>query len=209
MGRQTLRAFSLSRQLPWSFATGGQIDSSPTVSNGLVYVGSHDGKVYALNASTGMVGENSELHNDVVWSFTSGNMIMFSSPAVADGVVYVGSYDSNVYALNATKGAFIWSYKTGYSVVSSPAVSNGVVYVGSEDDNVYALNASTGALIWKYATGGMIMVSSPAVADGKVYIGSNDFNVYALDAANGSLVWKYPTGATWFLRQPFQTEWSM
>ena len=99
-----------------------------------MYVGSHDGTVYALNASTGMVGFNLELHNNVVWSYATGDMIMFSSPTVADGVVYVGSYNDKVYALNATTGHLLWSYETGGPVVSSPAVKNGVVYVGSEDD---------------------------------------------------------------------------
>ena len=70
---------------------------------------------------------------------------MLSSPAVANGVVYVGSDDHNVYALNATTGAKLWNYTTGGYVLSSPAVVNGVVYVGSDDDNVYALNATTGA----------------------------------------------------------------
>ena len=54
-----------------------------------------------------------------------------SSPAVANGVVYVGSNDGNVYALNASTGAMLWSYTTGGGVYSSPAVANGVVYVGS------------------------------------------------------------------------------
>ena len=99
----------------WSYATGGEIDSSPTVAAGLVYVGSHDGVVYALNASTGMVGFNLELHNNVVWSYATGGMIMFSSPAVADGVVYVGSYDDNVYALNATTGALHLELQNGRS----------------------------------------------------------------------------------------------
>ena len=78
---------------------------------------------------------------------------MVSSPAVANGVVYVGSDDDNVYALNASTGAKLWSYATGGAVYSSPAVANGVVYVGSDDGNVYALNASTGAKLWSYATG--------------------------------------------------------
>ena len=56
--------------------------------------------------------------------------VVYSSPAVANGVVYVGS-DDNVYALNARTGALLWSYTTGEYVVSSPAVANGVVYVGS------------------------------------------------------------------------------
>ena len=79
--------------------------------------------------------------------------LQLSSPAVVNGVVYFGSDDGNVYALNASTGAKLWSYATGDGVDSSPAVANGVVYVGSDDGNVYALNASTGAKLWSYATG--------------------------------------------------------
>ena len=65
---------------------------------------------------------------------------MYSSPAVANGVVYVGSIDDNVYALNAATGAKLWGYTTGSYVDSSPAVANGVVYVGSYDHNLYAFH---------------------------------------------------------------------
>lgn len=85
-------------------------------------------------------------------------------------MVYVGSNDNGVYALNASTGARFWSYTTGGSVYSSPAVGNGVVYVGSFDDKVYALNANTGDKLWSYATGGEV-TSSPAVVHGTVYIG--------------------------------------
>ena len=79
-----------------------------------------------------------------LWNYTTGGDVN-SSPAVVDGVVYVGSDDDNVYALNAANGAKLWNYTTGGDVASSPAVVGGVVYVGSEDDNVYALNATNGA----------------------------------------------------------------
>ena len=61
---------------------------------------------------------------------------MYSSPAVANGVVYVGSFDAKVYALNATTGATLWTATTGGDVISSPAVANGVVYVGSDGHQV-------------------------------------------------------------------------
>ena len=61
-----------------------------------------------------------------------------SSPTVVNGVVYVGSEDFNVYALNASTGTLLWSYTTKSTVESSPSVANGVVYVGSDDFNVYA-----------------------------------------------------------------------
>jgi outer membrane protein assembly factor BamB len=75
-----------------------------------------------------------------IWSYTTGDEVE-SSPAVVNGVVYIGSNDWNIYALNAVNGAKIWSYTTGNWVVSSPAVVNGVVYVGSDDGKVYAFGA--------------------------------------------------------------------
>jgi hypothetical protein len=114
--------------LDWSFATGGPVSSSPAVANGVVYVGSHDGNLYALDTVSG-----AEL-----WSFGTGNLV-YSSPAVADGVVYVGCEDFNLYALSAATGAELSRFTTGGFVDSSPAVANGVVYVGSEDGSLYAL----------------------------------------------------------------------
>jgi eukaryotic-like serine/threonine-protein kinase len=73
----------------------------------------------------------------LMWSYATGSYVQ-SSPAVANGVVYVGSSDHNVYALNASTGTKLWSYATGDYVYSSPAVANGVVYIGSYDHNVYA-----------------------------------------------------------------------
>jgi outer membrane protein assembly factor BamB len=68
-----------------------------------------------------------------------------SSAAVANGVVYVGSGNDNVYALNATTGAELWSFATGGEVFSSsPAVANGMVYVGSDGGRVYAFSEKGG-----------------------------------------------------------------
>ncbi len=85
--------------------------------------------MYALNASTGAK----------MWSYATDNQVE-SSPALADGVVYVGSDDGNTYALNASTGAKLWSYTTGSNKESSPAVANGVVYTGS----LYAFSLGTG-----------------------------------------------------------------
>jgi outer membrane protein assembly factor BamB len=70
---------------------------------------------------------------------------VFSSPAVAGGVVYAGSADGNLYALDAATGARLWSAATGGSVYASPAVTNGTVYVGSTDGNVYAYDLAGAA----------------------------------------------------------------
>jgi len=138
--------------------------------------------------------------NQIAWIYTTGAALglgVYSSPAVADGIVFVTSEDYKVYALNATTGAYMWSYTTGMLIDSSPAVSDGKVYVGSGDHKVYALNASTGALIWSYETGGPVD-SSPVVSNGLVYVGSYDRKVYALNSSTGALVWNYTTGSEVF-----------
>jgi outer membrane protein assembly factor BamB len=132
----------------------------------------------------------------LAWSYTTGRPVG-SSPAVANGVVYVGAYDHKVYALDASTGQKLWSTAAGSFVYSSPAVANGVVYVGSNHGEVFALDASTGQKLWSYATGNSIS-SSPAVANGVVYVGSNDYpgdgKVYALDASTSKKLWSYTTG---------------
>ena len=161
----------------WVTTTAGIAGQSPTVADGMVYVGSNDTSLYALDATTGQI----------LWkTFTGGTV--GSTPAVAGGVVYVGSDDKKVYALNATTGQVLWSTSTGSPVRSSPAVVNGVVYVGSLDSSVYALNATTGQILWATVTGSLVF-SSPAVANGVVYVGSQDGRLYALDAATGAVRW--------------------
>src|SRR5580704_4439500 len=152
----------------------------------------------------------------VKWTFKAAGPVL-SSPAVADGSIYFGSNDHNLYALDVATGKLRWKFVTKGRITSSPAVADGRVYFGSFDGNFYALNAATGKPLWKFATGGErrfsarhlhgaepaaevmpdpfdFFLSSPALAAGAVYFGSGDGNVYALDAATGTLRWKYHTG---------------
>ncbi|MGB7531465.1 MAG: PQQ-binding-like beta-propeller repeat protein [Halobacteriota archaeon] len=131
---------------------------------------------------------------ELLWSYETGNCVD-SSPAVANGKVFVGSDDHKIYCLNENTGELIWSYEIGNFVFSSPAVANGKVFVGSDDHKIYCLNENTGELIWSYETGNYVD-SSPAVANGKVFIGSADHKLYCLDEDDGSLIWSYETGNT-------------
>jgi outer membrane protein assembly factor BamB len=134
----------------------------------------------------------------LLWTFTTMAGVV-SSPAVANGCVFVGCNDGAVYCLNSSNGALVWYYPTERQypnvseAASSPAIDNGCVYIGSGDGNVYALNASSGAKLWSYTTGNEVR-SSPTVIDGVVYIGSGDGNVYALNASSGAKLWSYTTG---------------
>ena len=128
-----------------------------------------------------------------IW-ITPTNGIVESSPDVANGTVYVGSNDGNVYALDAITGHVDWTAPTGGAVASSPSVVNGLVYVGSNDGSVYALDATTGKEIVQTMTGGPV-ISSPSVVNGVVYVGSNDGGLYALDANTGKILSDTVTGA--------------
>jgi outer membrane protein assembly factor BamB len=175
------------------YALGGAFQgSSPAVANGVIYVCSTNGTLFALNASTG----------ERLWR--NASIVAYQTPAVADGAngaVYVGSDDESLYALKARTGAKLWSYATNGSITAAPAVANGTVFAGSADGYMYALNASTGALVWKFLTGPSRnsnipngIYSSPAAANGVVYFSGGDVYVYALDASNGTLLWRYNTG---------------
>jgi outer membrane protein assembly factor BamB len=142
---------------------------------------------------TGYSTSTAPTTNDTLWNYTTSGGV-YSSPAVADGMVYVGSFDDRIYCLNASTGTQIWDYTTGAVVESSPAVSAGMVYVGSDDYNVYCLNASTGGKIWNYTTGGFVR-SCPAVSAGMVYVDSDDYHVYCLNASTGTPAWNYTTGS--------------
>jgi outer membrane protein assembly factor BamB len=171
----------------WAYRTSGAVISSPTVVDGVVYVGSDDNTLYAIDAHTGAQR----------WTYWTRGSIE-GSPAVAGGIVYVGSFDGNVYALDATTGAKKWAYRTGNDVYNSPAVSGGVVYVGAGDGNVYALDALTGAKKWAYRIGDFLgpTISSPAVANGMVYVRSLFNHLYALDARTGARKWISPAQVT-------------
>jgi parallel beta-helix repeat protein len=150
-------------------------------------------------AHTGYTESPAPNTNQLRWNYTAGGWVE-SSPAVADGKVYVGSGDNKTYCLDAVTGALVWNYTTGGWVFSSPAVADGKVYVGSDDGRVYCLDAVTGAQVWNYTTGDHVR-SSPAVVAGKVYVGSDDGKVYCLDAVTGAQVWNYTTGG-WVFSSP-------
>ncbi|PYX48636.1 MAG: hypothetical protein DMG79_11375, partial [Acidobacteria bacterium] len=176
-------------QLAWQGQMGDLVDfSSPAVVNGVVYVGSFDGKLYAFNAN----GCGPQSLCQPLWSGSTGNDIT-SSPAVANGTVFIGSADHKLYAFPAkgcgkTSCSPLWTGATGSGILeSSPLVVNGVVYVGSYDKKFYAFAASgcgkpACSPLWTATTGGQI-TSSPAFANGVVYVGSQDGKLYAFNSA--------------------------
>jgi outer membrane protein assembly factor BamB len=193
-------------RVKWSFATGGRVISSPVTEDGVIFFGSDDGNVYAVNAGSGQQ----------IWKRATGGPVP-ATPAVANGFVYIGSFDGKFYALDARTGAPKWKFVTGGErqfeakgihgwqpknqtipdpfdiYLSSPVVVNGTVYFGSGDGNVYAVDAASGDLRWKFAASDVVH-ASPAYAEGVVYAGSWDSYFYAIDAASGKEKWRFHGG---------------
>ncbi len=181
-------------EVKWNQVYGQGGSASPAVVNGVMYVDAdfyaeNTHYLYALDANTGTQ----------LWRQSRGTKQSPSSPAVANGLVFIGDLDNNLYAFNARTGAPAWTFTTGNSVWSSPTVANGIVYIISGDGNMYALDAATGTQLWvktvfqfgTYSTG------NPAVSGGAVYIpASIGASLYALDAKTGAPRWSIQTGGS-------------
>lgn len=129
--------------LAWRFDTNLPLGNSPTVANGVVYVGGHDHRLYALSANSGQL----------LWSFDQALSGYDANPLVIDGKVIIGNRDGYLYAIGAhgsqQQGNLLWKFETGGPIHLATAYKNGVVYFASNDNYAYALRIADGNLIWK------------------------------------------------------------
>lgn len=163
----------------WIFETGGPVRSTSAVVGGTAFVGSDDGKVYAIDVASG----------DQRWSFETGDSVR-SSPAVLSTVVIIGSDDGTIYALSTGSGSEVWTFETGGPVRSSPTVErdsrttevNNAVAIGNDDGVLYVIEARTGEAIKQIQTNGAIrappIILLTANYDWEVGVGSTDGEVY-------------------------------
>jgi outer membrane protein assembly factor BamB len=181
----------------WSFEAGAALWAGPTFTGGVVYAGAEDGRVHALDASTGRER----------WSFAAGGPVR-TRPTVAGVVVYLQADDGFLYALSAEDGHERWRTRVvGTPVVRRPfddpksrydrfgsdvTVAGGRLYLGTHDGHVLALDPAHGERLWDFAAGDSVL-AAPAVDGGRVYFGSFDGKVRALDAVSGRLLWERDT----------------
>ena len=176
----------------WHRQFAGCVASSPAVRNGVVYLGFMDPPpcsgtapsfLAALDARTGRT----------LWHFRTG--VVETSPLLAEGRVYFGSWDHRVYALDARTGRLDWSFATGDKVKGGLAFARRTIFAGSYDGRLDALDATSGRLRWTAGDGALGgLYATPSVAKGRVFVGSTNGRVYAFAAASGKLLWSIPTG---------------
>jgi eukaryotic-like serine/threonine-protein kinase len=129
----------------------------------------------------------------MLWSFECEDEIR-GTAACNNQTLYVGSYDHNLYAINAITGEFIWKYPTDGGIVSKPVVHDDNIYFGSEDKRIHVVYARSGKMIWTYYTNGEVR-SSPYISEGHLFIGSDDGRLYAINGLVGRKVWEINIGA--------------
>jgi outer membrane protein assembly factor BamB len=181
------------------FETRGAIAGSLVADEERLYVGSADGRLYALSL---------DLREE--WSFKTGDKI-WSDAVVSDGVVYIGSADHRLYALEAESGTEIWHFEADGAIMSTPLVHEGTVYIGACDRKFYAVEAATederlealgrpdgeaaperGASHVFDGAGNWFWTKA-LVHNGEIWVGCLDHRVYCLDAASLEKIRDYET----------------
>ncbi|MCX8023731.1 MAG: serine/threonine-protein kinase [Thermanaerothrix sp.] len=205
----------------WVFKCEDEVRGSPFYDNGIVYIGSYDNNLYALDATNG----------EFRWKFPAEGAIV-GRPVVYQDMVLIGSKDSFLYCISAKTGKLLWNHKTDGAIHSSPRVGEGHVFFGSDDGYLYAINLTSGRRAWRLDAGEAIrstpfltnefiyfgteagdflcvdyrgqikwrfrakraITSSPTVTQGMVYFTSLDASFYALDSKSGWMIWRFRMG---------------
>jgi len=180
---------------PGSTPVGVTIYGTPVVSSDLVYVGTYNGKVYALNSVTGALRwvyprEGNETIGAIV-----GDLVLH------DGTIYLGSSNGKVYALDAETGDHKWEFLTGDRIWTSPAISDDIVYVSSYDRKLYFVSSKDGSELRHPLELPAVMCSSPVVFGDSIYFGTFDRNLYAVNKNDANIRWKFE-GGNWFWSAP-------
>lgn len=189
----------------WKAKTNGEIRSNVAIEGNKLYLLGGNGVLSCLDKKTG----------NAIWRKVFDNNALYlaerrydfadyfhSSPLVHDGVIYFGSSNNFVKALNTENGETLWTFQASDIIHTRPAISENKLFVSSFDGHLYALNLKDGRLLWKFKSVGQQyfpkgeMQGFPEVAFGSVFVGSRDFNFYALNTETGQGNWnrKFPRG---------------
>jgi len=194
------------KSLAWKYSCEGPVGSKALVNESNIYVSSDDGYLHNIDFATGALKWKVDIGNNVspregpakeVYTYD----FLTSSPILNNGIIYIGSKDSCLYAISGTKGELLWKYKTGGMIRSSPLVENGTVYFGSWDHYMYAIDAKSSELKWKFDAFWSIQ-SSPVIYDNTLIFGSRGAFVFGIDKATGEEIWKTRYWGSWVESSP-------
>jgi eukaryotic-like serine/threonine-protein kinase len=151
----------------------------------------------ALELQSGQQKWQFKLSQQPPFSLSLNFALSSSAPVVAKEVVYIGSYDGHLYALDVSSGDLAWRLKTTNDMaLSSPAVKEDILCVGSNNGYLYAINLTTKQEKWKFEIGGVspFIIPVPVIANERVYVAGSDHQLYVLNLDDGQLLWTFSLG---------------
>ena len=203
MGTRAKTALAILLALGLLTASGciqvGQEPGGMASADGVLYVATLEGKILALQQDTHVQKWEWEPEDGGAgggFGCSSGVLrggILYATPVLKDGVIYIGTYEGTVYAVNDT-GGDRWKYDTDSAIVGSVALAGDTLFVGLSSGELLAMDTNTqkpkngfgpfkaGDKIW----------STPVVEGDTVYVSSLDHKLYALDAETGEQRWEQP-----------------
>ena len=183
-----LHAVALSNKSDkWTFEAVGALRASPVLYDGLVYIGSEDKRVYAIDRYTG----------DLEWSLKLDDVVA-TSPAVSGNTLVIGTEAGTVYGIHRNDGEELWQVDVGSPVSTAACISSSTAMVGTYGGRLHGINIGDGEVEWTFPNPAEPaldpILTSPVTNSGLVYFGS--YGLYCLEVRNGLLVWHHETGDT-------------
>jgi serine/threonine protein kinase len=168
-----------------------RFQSAEAMKEALVSAGQKTGLLDRIGATTSSIQSQGGIKP--LWTFQCEDEIR-GGPLYFNGAIYAGSYDHNLYSLNAAEGTLNWKFATDGGVVTHPAVFEDNIFIGSEDQRLHVISARFGKIVWTYYTEGRVH-SSPRIAEGHVFFGSDDQHIHAVNLMSGRAAWRFEMAA--------------
>ena len=180
-----LYGLNMDGSLAWKYGTQGYVHCAPAVADGVTFIAGCDEHLRTIDVKSGEQRHELKLETYLI-----------ASPAIVGDFLYVGTYASEVVAVNWKTQTVAWRYRSKhgeYPFHSSAAVTEKYVVIGGRDKYIHGIDRETGKGVWTFPTRNRVD-SSPAVVGDRVFVGSNDGNLYELNIADGKERWKFNAG---------------
>jgi outer membrane protein assembly factor BamB len=174
--------------IKWSFNTGNSILNAPTISNGKIYLGSNDGKIYVIDAETGIELLNFSIPASPTKNSEPG---VYATPLVDSTTIY--AVNGSLLAIDIHSGNIRWQFSSQSpfgQIIGNPSMFENSIITPTMDA-IYAIDKATGEPIWKFShiKGGVFF--SPVLENGNIYFGDSSGYLYIINAETGRQVRKY------------------
>ncbi|MEZ6065055.1 MAG: PQQ-binding-like beta-propeller repeat protein [Planctomycetaceae bacterium] len=195
-GSHVGKLFGLKRasgELVWEFDTNGPVNGNQAFDGNLTFVsGCMEPVLYVVDTETGR--EHTRVQLDE---------LLFGTPALVDGILYFGTPEGTVLAVDWKAGRTVWSFASRLSrqISSAPAATQDRILIAARDNSLYCIDRQTGKAVWSFETRAD-NDNAPVVVGDRVFFGSGDKHIYAVGLADGVERWKYNAGVKFVESSP-------